>query len=172
MSTPRNLPFERSAAHGATIYKDRTAFLTDLREVDRAADVRLTAPELKAVLGALGKRDETAEICSDREGNPESDPELRDTESVPLRRASSLASGFGKPVWPGEFMTQWSYVRSWLNAERCPSRLQRRRLPLGKSRRTMSTCSRSWRELTGVRIQSVQVTTRCGRCFGTSLGQA
>ena len=71
--------------HGATLYKERTAFLTALRDVDRAAGVRLTAPELKAVLGALGERDETAEICRDRDANPEMDPELRDTESVPLK---------------------------------------------------------------------------------------
>ncbi len=72
-------------AHGARLYKDRTAFLTDLREVDRAVGVRLTAPELKAVLAALGERDETAEICPDRDGNPEPDTDLRDTESVPLK---------------------------------------------------------------------------------------
>ena len=71
--------------HGDTLYGDRKAFLIDLREVDRAANLRLTAPELKAVLSALGKRDESAEICRDRNGNPEPDPELRDTESVPLK---------------------------------------------------------------------------------------
>ena len=75
-----------------------TAFLTDLREVDRAAGVRLTAPELKAVLGALGERDETAEICRDRDGNPEPDPDLRDTESVPLKE--SIAEYFKREVLP------------------------------------------------------------------------
>ena len=53
-------------AHGSTLYKDRLDFLTALREFDRAAGVRLTASELSAVLGALGERDETAEICRDR----------------------------------------------------------------------------------------------------------
>ena len=33
---------------------------------------------------ALSERDETAEICRDKDGNPEPDPELRDTENVPL----------------------------------------------------------------------------------------
>ena len=37
-----------------------------------------------AVLSALGERDPQAEICCDRHGNPEPDPELRDTETVPL----------------------------------------------------------------------------------------
>jgi type I restriction enzyme M protein len=84
--------------HGATLYKERTAFLTDLREVDRAAGVRLTAPELKAVLGALEERDETAEICHDRDGKPEPDPELRDTESVPLK--GGIAEYFKREVLP------------------------------------------------------------------------
>lgn len=75
--------------HGETLYKDRTVFLTALREVDRAAGVRLSAPELKAVLAALGERDATAEPCRDRNGNPEPDPELRDTESVPLKEGIS-----------------------------------------------------------------------------------
>jgi hypothetical protein len=42
---------------------------------------------IKAVLSALGERDETAEICRDRDGNAEPDPELRDTESVPLKES-------------------------------------------------------------------------------------
>jgi type I restriction enzyme M protein len=66
--------------------------------VDRAAGVRLSAPEIKAVLGALGERDESAEICRDRDGNPEPDPELRDTESVPLRE--SIAEYFKREVLP------------------------------------------------------------------------
>ena len=41
--------------------------------------------ELKAVLAALSERDETADICRDRQGNPEPDADLRDTESVPLK---------------------------------------------------------------------------------------
>ncbi|MGK2927763.1 MAG: type I restriction-modification system subunit M [Lysobacterales bacterium] len=94
----RNLLATFAKAHGATVYKERTAFLTDLREVDRAAGVRLSAPELKAVLGALGERDETAEICRDRDGNPEPDAELRDTESVPLKE--SIAEYFKREVRP------------------------------------------------------------------------
>ena len=33
---------------------------------------------------ALSERDEEAEVCRDKKGNPEPDPNLRDTESVPL----------------------------------------------------------------------------------------
>ncbi len=94
----RKLLSRFAEAHGATLYKDRTAFLTDLRNVDRIAGVRLTAPELKAVLGALGERDETAEPCRDRNGNPEPDSELRDTENVPLKE--SIAEYFQREVLP------------------------------------------------------------------------
>ena len=87
-----------ATAHGQTPYTDRKTFLTDLRESDRAAGVRLSAPEIKAVLGALGERDETAEICRDRDGNPEPDPDLRDTESVPLKEG--IAEYFKREVLP------------------------------------------------------------------------
>ena len=46
--------------------------------------MRLAAPERKAILSALSERDPQADICRDRHGNPEPDPELRDTETVPL----------------------------------------------------------------------------------------
>jgi hypothetical protein len=45
---------------------------------------RLSAPIVRAILSALSERDETATICRDKDGKPEPDPELRDTESVPL----------------------------------------------------------------------------------------
>jgi type I restriction enzyme M protein len=69
------------------LFKDRKAFLTELRDHDRKRDVRLSAPELKAVLAALGERDDTAEICRDRDGQPEPDADLRDTETVPLKES-------------------------------------------------------------------------------------
>jgi type I restriction enzyme M protein len=94
----RKLLANFAAAHGGTLYKDRKAFLTDLREADRASGVGLAAPEIKAVLGALGERDETAEVCRNRDGNPEPDPELRDTESVPLKE--SIAEYFQREVLP------------------------------------------------------------------------
>jgi len=71
--------------HGDTLFKDRKQFLLALREIDRARGVKLSAPELKAVLAALGERDETASICRDKQGNPEPDTDLRDTETVPLK---------------------------------------------------------------------------------------
>ena len=50
------------------------------------------------MLNALGERDETAEICRDHDGNPEPDPELRDTETVPLKE--SIEEYFKREVLP------------------------------------------------------------------------
>jgi type I restriction enzyme M protein len=80
------------------LFRDRKAFLTELRTLDRERDVRLSAPELKAVLAALGERDDTAEICRDRDGQPEPDANLRDTETVPLKE--SIEEYFKREVLP------------------------------------------------------------------------
>jgi type I restriction enzyme M protein len=69
---------------GDILYKNRDDFETDLDEVLKGAGLKVAAPVYKAILAALSERDPTAEICTDAKGNPEPDPELRDTESVPL----------------------------------------------------------------------------------------
>ncbi len=81
-----------------TLFKARQEFLTTLRDIDRARGGRLSAPELKAVLAALGERDETAEICRDKDGQPEPDADLRDTETVPLKE--SIEEYFKREVLP------------------------------------------------------------------------
>jgi len=78
--------------------KDRDEFERVLEAAARKAGVKLTAPASKAVLSALSERDETAAICRDKDGNPEPDPELRDTESVPL--AESVEAFFEREVKP------------------------------------------------------------------------
>ena len=83
---------------GETLYKDRRQFLVDLREIDHQLKVHLAGPEIKGVLSALGERDPDAEICRDRSGNPEPDPELRDTESVPLKE--NIEDYFKREVRP------------------------------------------------------------------------
>ncbi len=60
--------------------------------------MKLPAPARKAILSALSERDETAAICRDKDGNPEPDPELRDTESVPL--AERVEAFFEREVKP------------------------------------------------------------------------
>lgn len=81
-----------------TLYKDRNEFEEVLETAAREADLRLTAPVAKAILSALSEGDETAAICHDRSGNPEPDPDLRDTESVPL--AESVEEFFAREVKP------------------------------------------------------------------------
>ncbi|MEX2304194.1 MAG: class I SAM-dependent DNA methyltransferase, partial [Bryobacterales bacterium] len=66
------------------VWKSRDAFEKDLRKALRKADLKVAAPVNKAILAALGERDETAEVCLDKDGNPEPDTELRDYENVPL----------------------------------------------------------------------------------------
>ena len=77
---------------------DRKVFLNHLKSVDRELNVRLSAPELKAVVNALGERDENAEICRNRDGEAEPDTELRDTENVPLKE--SIQAYFEREVLP------------------------------------------------------------------------
>jgi type I restriction enzyme M protein len=80
------------------LFKDRKEFLTDLRKIDRERGVRLSAPELKAVLAALSQRDDTAEICRVRDGQTEPETDLRDTETVPLKE--SIREYFKREVLP------------------------------------------------------------------------
>ena len=72
------------ALDGLKLYKDRAVFLKDLKREAKAQGVKFPAPILKAMVSALGERDETAEICQDKNGNPEPDSDLRDYENVPL----------------------------------------------------------------------------------------
>jgi type I restriction enzyme M protein len=63
-------------------YANRDEFEANLKET--LAGLKIAAPVYKAILAALSEREPTADICTDAKGNPEPDPELRDTESVPL----------------------------------------------------------------------------------------
>jgi type I restriction enzyme M protein len=67
-----------------TLFTDRGEFLKVWNAAVKQADINLKAPIKKAVLNALSVRDENAEICRDKKGNPEPDPNLRDTENIPL----------------------------------------------------------------------------------------
>lgn len=65
-------------------WMSRDEFTMALGRVLRDAEVKLAAPVKKAVLAALSERDEDAKICTDTNGNPEADTDLRDHELVPL----------------------------------------------------------------------------------------
>jgi len=89
-----------------TPFKDREAFVSVLHEAAQRAGITLTAPLLKALLAALSERDESAEVCRNAAGTPESDPQLRDSEHVPLQE-DPLAY-FAREVLP-----YWS--DAWVN---------------------------------------------------------
>lgn len=94
----RDLLAALGKATGEKVFKDRKEFLIALRDSDKERGVRLSAPELKAVIAALGERDESAEICRNRDGEPEPDTDLRDTEMVPLKE--SIHEYFKREVLP------------------------------------------------------------------------
>jgi type I restriction enzyme M protein len=81
-----------------TVFKDRGEFERVLHRELRKAGLKLAAPVRKAILSSLSERDETAAICRDADGNPEADPELRDTESVPLPAGDDPADADGVPA--------------------------------------------------------------------------
>ena len=82
--TIRGLLRSLAEATGGEVVREREAFSKTLTAAAKAAGLRLQAPERKAMLAALSERDADAEVCRDRRGNPEPDPTLRDTETVPL----------------------------------------------------------------------------------------
>ncbi len=80
------------------LVNDRAEFERMLDAASMKADVKIPAPARKAILSALSERDEKAAVCRDKDGNPEPDPEQRDTESVPL--AESVETFFEREVRP------------------------------------------------------------------------
>lgn len=88
----------------------RDAFLDDLAEAFEAADVKVPAPIKKAILATLSERDESADVCTDKDGNPEPDPELRDYENVPLKE--DIREYFEREVTP-------HVPDAWIDESKC-----------------------------------------------------
>ncbi|WP_435102643.1 type I restriction-modification system subunit M [Arhodomonas sp. AD133] len=86
------------AMDGHTLYRDREAFTQALKQALKAKNVKLGAPQLKAVLNALSERDPEAPPCTDKKSNPEPDTSLRDNENVPL--TESVYDYFEREVRP------------------------------------------------------------------------
>jgi type I restriction enzyme M protein len=80
------------------VYKRREDFEGELNGLLKLNGLSVPAPVKKAILAALSERDESAEICTDTQGRPEPDAELRDYENVPLRE--DLAAYFEREVKP------------------------------------------------------------------------
>ncbi|MCB1778409.1 MAG: SAM-dependent DNA methyltransferase, partial [Candidatus Competibacteraceae bacterium] len=81
-----------------TLFDDRAVFEKALSRAARQGNVKLTATVKKAILSALSEQDESAEICRDKDSNPEPDTSLRDTESVPL--GENVKTYFEREVTP------------------------------------------------------------------------
>jgi len=80
------------------LFKEREQFARALGAAAKKAGLKLSAPVEKAILSALSERDEAAATCRGADGSPEPDPELRDTESVPL--SESVETFFDRDVRP------------------------------------------------------------------------
>ena len=82
-------------------FTNREQFDKALAGALKAGGIKIGAPVRKAILTALSERDEGAGICTDRNGNPEPDTNLRDHELVPLKETgASLWSARSNPSCP------------------------------------------------------------------------
>jgi type I restriction enzyme M protein len=80
------------------IYTNRDKFIAAFDSALKRAGLKLKAPLLKAIVKAIGERDEDSEICRDASGNPQPDPDLNDTENVPLKE--KVETYFDREVTP------------------------------------------------------------------------
>ena len=71
------------------LVKDRDVFEGILDRSFSSHGLSVKAPIKKAIFNALGERDESAEICRNRNGQPEPDSELRDHENIPFNESIS-----------------------------------------------------------------------------------
>ena len=79
-------------------YMDREKFIKGLKAKSKEFDIALPAGLIKAIVNAIGVRNEDAEVCKDSKGNIESDSSLKDTESISLK--DDVYEYFKKEVKP------------------------------------------------------------------------
>jgi type I restriction enzyme M protein len=105
-----------------TLYKDRDEFERVLDVALKKQSIKFPAPARNATLAALSERDETADICRDKDGRPEADPELRDTESVPLPVGDDRADAEGVPASVRAFFEREvkpHVPHAWIDTRKC-----------------------------------------------------
>jgi type I restriction enzyme M protein len=83
---------------GTKVYKNRQDFISAVETIGKRQASPVSKPAMKAILKALSERDETADVCLDKDGKPEPDTELRDAENVPL--ADNIDDYFKREVLP------------------------------------------------------------------------
>ncbi|MDU7240413.1 class I SAM-dependent DNA methyltransferase [Clostridium sp.] len=79
-------------------YLNREEFIKIIKEKAKEYKITLGAPIIKAIVNSIGERNENADICKDSKGNIESDSNLRDTESIPLKE--DIQEYFNREVKP------------------------------------------------------------------------
>lgn len=79
-------------------YIDRDEFIKDLKAKSKEYEIALSAGLIKAIVGAIGVRNEDAVVCKDTKGKIESDSSLKDTESIALKE--DVYEYFEKEVKP------------------------------------------------------------------------
>ena len=99
---------------GGKTFLNPTKFSEALDSAVKKAKFRLTKKPRGAIFLALGERDPEAEPCLDDKGNTQPDPDLRDTETVPLKE--SIVEYMAKEVlphvpdaWPDHSKTKIGY---------------------------------------------------------------
>jgi len=92
---------------GDEFFTNRTEFEKTLSKKLKAAEIKIGTPVRKAILGALSERDEEADICVDKNGDPEPDTDLRDHELVPLNEDwRDYVEREVKPFVPGAWVDE------------------------------------------------------------------
>lgn len=71
-------------AIGDQLFTNRSVFDKALSKALKTTSLKIGAPIKKAILSALSERDDEADICTDKDGKPDPDTDLRDHELVPL----------------------------------------------------------------------------------------
>ncbi len=79
-------------------YKNRDEFIGILTDAFTGAQVNITTAQLKLIYQSLSEYDETADVCTNRKGEPEPDSDLRDYENVPLRE--DIDAYFAREIQP------------------------------------------------------------------------
>lgn len=79
-------------------FMSRAKFLEFLEKKLKEKELKLSAKIIKEIWKELGEHDDEAEICFDKNGKPEADPELKDIERVPL--SQDIYDYFEKEVKP------------------------------------------------------------------------
>ncbi len=80
------------------IWKNREQFNEEIKGAFKKEGVAVPAALSKAIMNAFSERDESADVCLDKDGKPEADTELRDYENIPLKE--DIQEYFKREVLP------------------------------------------------------------------------